>query len=128
MNNFKNEINYFIGRIDAMPDDITDIWPLLNAGEPLKEFKKYTGIDEYHILYLPSEDSEQARFRDLVWRGTWESLVDIDEAKCKKLKFLNSVSNLKFRYINALKFMDIHGPRSQYWSTSTNLPEDSYIA
>lgn len=124
---FKQECNYFLERINAAPDDILDVWPILNASEPPIEFKKYHGVDSYDTIFLPASGSEQARFRDLIWRGTWESLADIDEAKCKKLKFLNSIKNLKQRYLVALKFMATYGPRSGYWSTNVTLPEESYI-
>lgn len=125
MNNFKSEINHFSTIIDWMPNDIDSIWNLLGEGLAT-EFKKPTGIDTYESIFLPEKGSEQDRFRDLMWAGTWESLVDIDEKKCKKLKFLNNIDNIKQRYLAALKFMDMHGPRSSYWSRGES-PEDNYF-
>lgn len=125
MMNFKNEINNFYLLIQTLPDDIEDIWTVLDSGEP-REFKKFNGIYTYDIVLLPEVGSAQYRFRELMWAGTWESLVDIDAGKAKKLKFLNEIKNIKQRYLAALKFMDVHGPRSSYWSKG-ECPEDSYI-
>lgn len=128
MQNYQSEIDYFRNLILNMPDDVDDIWPLMDSGNVVV-YKKPVGTNEYQDVYLPGVGSDQRRFMDVSWHGTWESLVDIQTKKAKKLKFLNEIDNIKNRYLMMLDFMEKFGPRHTYRAKTDpeNLPEETFM-
>lgn len=117
---FAEKIAKFRDKIEAMPDDLVDPFSYLDAGKR-KPFSCSVPLGAPEkIVYLPEAGSDFANFRDLIWCGTHESVVDIIERKAKKHKFLNDIVNVKQRFLSCLDFIAAHGDKNIYWSKGLN--------
>lgn len=92
-------VEWFLAKISAMPDDMTSTAECLDWG------RRKTFND---TVELPEPGSEFAQFIDLIWKGTYEHPADILQGKAKKHKFTQDTP--KLRIMAALEFIKDHDP------------------